>query len=94
MHVRTSRSKISDAEIQEIISRIHPIFAEVSGVEEMDMYSDLEDDLSVNMATDFQTIIKKINAEFSINLNAKAIMHEVSIVAELVDLIIEEITLG
>ncbi len=92
MNTRISRHA-SEKEIEEIFVRLQPIFAKV-GVEEMEMYSDLEEDLSVNMATDFPQLIKDINREFSINLDVKATMSEVTVVAELVDLIIEEITLG
>lgn len=86
----TLRSSKTNAQAQEILARIHPIFAEISGVEEMDLYSDLEDDLSVDMIGEFPRIINEINKTFSIYLDPKAVKKEVTSVEELIDLIIEE----
>lgn len=91
-----AHSHVSNTEALEILARIQPIFAEVSGVdpEEMDLYSDLEEDLSVNMITDLPKIVKLINASFSISLDPKVVHDEITSVHELIDLIIEETTFG
>lgn len=79
-------------EAQEVLKLIQPIFAEFSGVlpEEMDLTSDLEDDLSVDMLNELPKIVKTINHTFSIELDVKSIRSEVTTTEELIDLIIEE----
>lgn len=77
------------AEVQNIIS-------EITGYEPEDIKPsfDLEEDLQLNMDTNFILIIKRANAQFGTHLNAKELRDEVETVGDLVDLIDEETELG
>lgn len=86
--------KNSREQVEEVLAKLKPIFAEI-GVfpEEIDLDSHLEEDLSVDMVNDLPKILKLINHTFSITLDLKTVRSEVTAIDELIDLIIEEISL-
>ena len=86
--------KNSREQVSEVLTKLQPIFAEV-GVfpEEIDLDSHLEEDLSVDMINDLPKIVKLINHTFSISLDLKSVRSEVTSIDELIDLIIEEVSL-
>lgn len=77
------------AEVQNIIS-------EITGYDPDDIKPsfNLEEDLQLNMDTNFVLIIKRANAHFGTHLDAKQLRDEVETVGDVVDLIDEETELG
>lgn len=77
------------ADVQEII-------AEITGYEPSDIqpHFDLEDDLQLNMETDFLAVVKRINAHFHTHFKPKELADDVETVSHLVEMIEDETELG
>lgn len=67
-------------------------------LEEIQPYSNLEDDLGINLADDFPRLLAQINTEFEIDLDLDTVIDEMEMagetVAELAKLIDDESELG
>lgn len=67
-------------------------------IEEIQAYSNLEDDLGINLADDFPRLLAQINTEFEIDLDYDTVVDEMEMagetVAELAKLIDDESELG
>ncbi len=67
-------------------------------LEEIQPYSNLEDDLGINLADDFPRLLAQINTEFEIDLDLETVVGEMEMagetVAELAKLIDDESELG
>jgi len=81
---------------QSTLSQVQEVIAEITGYEPSDVqpHFNLEDDLQLNMETDFLAVIKRINSHFHTHFNAKELAEEVETVSELVDMIEDETELG
>lgn len=78
------------------LSDVQNIIAEITGYEPNDIqpHFDLEDDLQLNMETDFLAVIKRINTHFGTHFKAKEIAEDVETVGHLVDMVEDETELG
>ncbi|MCB9813658.1 MAG: hypothetical protein H6772_04600 [Pseudomonadales bacterium] len=83
------------ARFEEILTIIQNIIADQTGneIEDVDLFSDLEDDLGIT-EIDFKRIIKSINLYFGIDLDVDEVSQEVESVKELSVLVQEESELG
>jgi acyl carrier protein len=70
---------------------VQHIIAETTGIdiEDITLDADLEEDLGINMMSEFPAIITKIQKQIEVNLPVSAV-KECAVVAELVELIDDE----
>ena len=80
--------------------KLKVLLSEITGneIDDITVYSHLEDDLGVNLHDEFRRIVAQINLEFEISLNKSELLDELSetgeTVGELAKLIDEECELG
>lgn len=79
-----------------IFEQLRTCIAEVTGNDPMDIHpeSALTDDLGIIPETDLPRIIKRINLEFEILLDSKAVMAEAETVADILTIVTDEVELG
>ena len=75
---------------------VQNIIAEVTSYEPNDIQPSFhfEDDLQLDMVTDFPSVINRINQHFSTTFVAKELMNEIETVDELVERVEDETELG
>jgi hypothetical protein len=79
-----------------IFEQLRSIIAEMTGNEVMDIHpeSALTDDLGIIFETDLPRIVKRINLEFEIALDQKAVLAEAATVADILTMVTDEVELG
>lgn len=84
-----------EARYDEVLTIIQNIIADLTGneLEDVDPMSDLEENLGIT-EVDFKRIVKTINSDFDIYLNASELIEEVETVAQLAVLVKDESELG
>lgn len=86
----------------EIFNRLRQLLTDITGndIEEVVPNADLEEDLGLDLDLDISRIVDRINKEFEIELNEKAVFKELTeethhaSVAELAKLVYDEHELG
>ena len=78
------------------LTEVQDIIAEITGYEPTDIqpHFNLEEDLQLNMETDFLAVVKRINAHFHTHFKAKDLADEVETISQLVEVIEDETELG
>lgn len=81
--------------LQETLRAVQNILADLTGNDLDEVYPDaqLEEELNISL-TEFMQIVRKINQQFGIALNAKELHEEVETVLELATAVHDELELG
>ena len=87
---------------QEVFNKLRQLLTEITGndIEEVVPDADLEEDLGLNLDIDAGRLVKRVNKEFEIELDEKAVFKELTeeahhaSVAELAKLVYDEYELG
>lgn len=88
---RKTRSVIDSVPTEDTFFILQHIIAETTGIEleEITLDADLEEDLGINMMSEFPVIITKIQKKIDVNLPVSAV-KDCQTVADLVELIDDE----